>query len=171
MHYLPERSLVLRILEEIRSRPWRTSIIYVKAHAQDRNRPLHTPSSPETIHHESQNKVVDQLAKDSLQLAMAHTLVPTEVCTLAAVTVLLPPAIIQSSSGVIFESNPLKIYEEAYASKLSLHYHLQGLWHTHLFKDSVWRNASTSILLSKLDIKANKFLVKFSDAHFRPFTA
>jgi hypothetical protein len=124
LHYLSERSHVLRILEEIRSRPGHTSIIYVKAHAQDRDMPLRTPSSPETIHHQSQNKVADQLAKDSLQLGMSNTLVPTKVCTLAPVTVLLPPAIILSSSGVIFESNPLKIYQEAYASELSLHYHL-----------------------------------------------
>jgi hypothetical protein len=74
--------------------------------------------------------------------------------------VLLPPAIIQSNSGVIFESNPLKIYQEAYASELSLHFHLRGSWHTHLFTDSVWRDASTSILLSKPDIKAKKFLVQ-----------
>jgi hypothetical protein len=90
---------------------------------------------------------------------MSNTLVPTEVCTLAPVTVLLPPAIIQSSSGVIFDSNPLKIYQEAYASELSLH-HLRGSWHTHLFTDTVWRDASTSILLSKPDIKAKKFLVQ-----------
>jgi hypothetical protein len=160
LHYLPKRSLVLRILEEIRSRPGHTSIIYVKAHAQDRDRPLRTRSSPETIHHQSQNKVADQLAKESLQLAMSHTLVPTEVRTLAPVTVLLPPAIIQSSSEVIFESNPLKIYQEAYASELSLHYHLRGSWHTHLFTNSVWRDASTSILLSKPDIKAKKFMVQ-----------
>jgi ribonuclease HI len=160
LHYLPERSLVLRILGEIRGRPGHTSIIYVKAHAQDRDRPLHTTSAPETIHHQSQNKVAHQLAKDSLQLAMSNTLVPTEICTLAPVTVLLPPAIIQSDSGVIFESNPLKIYQEAYASELSLHYHLRGSWHTHLFTDSVWRDASTSILLSKPDIKAKKFLVQ-----------
>jgi hypothetical protein len=151
---------VLRILEEIQNRPGRTSIIYVKAHAQDSGRPLRTPSSPETIHHQSQNKVANQLAKDSLQLAMSHTLVPTEIRTLAPVTVLLPPAIIQSSSGVIFESNPLKIYQEAYASKLSLHYHLRGSWHTHLFTDSVWRDASTSMLRSKPDIKAKNFLVQ-----------
>jgi hypothetical protein len=94
LHYLPERSLVLRILEEIRSRPGHTSIIYVKAYAQDSGRPLRTPSSQETIHHQSQNKVADQLAKDSLQLAMSHTLVPTGVRTLAPVTVLLPSAII-----------------------------------------------------------------------------
>jgi hypothetical protein len=160
LHYLSERSLVLRILEEIRSRPGHTSIIHVKAHAQDSGRPLHTPFSPETIHHQSQNKVADQLAKDSLQLAMSHTVVPTEVRTLAPVTVLLPPAIIQSSSGVIFESNPLKIYQESYASELSLHYHLRGSWHTHLFTDQVWRDASTSILLSKPDFKAKKFLVQ-----------
>jgi hypothetical protein len=132
----------------------------VKAHAQDSDRPLRTPSSQKTIHHQSQNKVADQLAKDSLQQAMSHTLVPMEVRTLAPVTVLLPSAIIQPSSGVIFESNPLKIYQEAYASELSLHYHLRGSWHTHLFTDSVWRDASTSILLSKPDIKAKKFLVQ-----------
>jgi hypothetical protein len=151
---------VLRILEEIRSRPEHTSIIYVKAHAQDSNRPLCTPSSPKTVQHQSQNKVADQLAKDSLQQAMSHTLVSTDVRTLAPVTVLLPPAIIQSSSRVIFKSNPLKIYQEAYASELSLHYHLRGSWHTHLFTYSVWRDASTSILLSKPDIKAKKFLVQ-----------
>jgi ribonuclease HI len=160
LHYLSERSLVLRNLEKIRSRLRHTSIIHVKAHAQDSGRPLHTPSSPETIHHQSQNKVADQLAKDSLQLAMLHTPVPTEVRTLAPVTVLLPPAIIQSSSGVIFKSNPLKIYQEAYASELSLHYHLRGSWHTHLFTESVWRDASTSILLSKPDFKAKNFLVQ-----------
>jgi hypothetical protein len=55
-------------------------------------------SSPETIYHQIQNKVANQLAKDSLHLAMSHTLVPTEVHTLAPVTVLLPPAIIQSST-------------------------------------------------------------------------
>jgi hypothetical protein len=74
--------------------------------------------------------------------------------------VLLPPAIIESSPGIIFENNPLKIYQEAYASELSLHYHLRGSWHTHLFTDSVWRDASTSLLLSKPDIKAKKFLVQ-----------
>jgi ribonuclease HI len=160
LHYLPERSLVLRFLEKIRSRPGHTSIIHVKAHAQDSGRPLQTPFSSKTIHHQSQNKVADQLAKDSLQLTMSHTLVPTEIRTLAPVMVLLPPAILQSSSGVIFESNPLKIYQEAYASELSLHYHLRGSWHTHLFTDSVWRDASTSILLSKPDFKAKKFLVQ-----------
>jgi ribonuclease HI len=169
LHYLPERSLVLRIFEEIRSRPGHTSIIYVKAHAQDRDRPLRTPSSPESIHHQSQNKVADQLAKDILQLSMSNILVSTEVCTLAPVTVLLPPAIIQSSSGVIYESNPLQIYQEAYASELSLHYHLRGSWHTHLFTDSVWRDASTSILLSKP--RQRNFWSKSSDAHFQPFTA
>jgi hypothetical protein len=132
----------------------------VKAHAQDSGRPLRTPLLPESIYHQSQNKVADQLAKDSLQLALSHTLVPTEFRTLAPVTVLLPPAIVRSSSGAIFESNPLKIYQEAYASELSLHYHLRGSWHTHLFTDSVWRDASTSILLSKPDIKAKKFLVQ-----------
>jgi hypothetical protein len=142
---------VLRILEEIRSRPGHTSIKHVKAHAQDSDGPLRTPSSPETIHHQSLNKVADQLAKDSLQLAMSHTLVPMKVRTLAPVTVLLAPAISQSSSRVIFESNPFKIYQEAYASELSLHYHLRGSWHTHLFTNSVWRDASTSILLSKPD--------------------
>jgi hypothetical protein len=117
-------------------------------------------SSPETIHHKNQYKVVDRLAKDSLQLAMFYTLVPTEVRTLAPVTVLLAAAIIQSSSGVVFESNPLKIYQEAYASELSLHYHLRSSWHTHLFTDSVWCDASTSILLSKPDFAAKKFLVR-----------
>jgi hypothetical protein len=160
LHYLSERSLVLRILEEIRSRPWHTSIIYVKAHAQDSGRPLRTTFSPEIVHHQTQNKVADQLAKESLRLAVSHTLVPAEFRTLAPVTVLLPPTIIESSSGVIFESNPLKIYQEAYASELSLHYHLRGSWHTHLFTDLVWRDASTSILLSKPDIKAKKFLVQ-----------
>jgi ribonuclease HI len=53
LHNLSERSLVLRILEEIRSRPGHASIIHVKAHAQDSGRPLHTPSSPETIHHQN----------------------------------------------------------------------------------------------------------------------
>jgi hypothetical protein len=151
---------VLRILKKIQSRQGHTSIIHVKAHAQDSGRPLRTPSSPETIHHQSQNKVADQLAKDSLQLAVSHKLVPTEIRALAPVTVILPPAVILSSSGVIFESNPLKIYQEAYASKLSLHYHLRGSWHIHLFTDSVWRDASTSILLSKPDFKAKKFLVQ-----------
>jgi ribonuclease HI len=160
LHYLPERSLVLRILEEIRSRPGHTSNIYVKAHAQDSGRPLHTLFSPQTVHHQTQNKTADQLAKDSLQLAMSHTLVPTEFRTLAPITVLLSPAIVESTSGVIYESNPLKIYQEAYASELSLHYHLRGSWHTHLFKDSVWRDASTSILSSKPDIKAKHFLVQ-----------
>jgi hypothetical protein len=42
----------------------------------------------------------------------------------------------------------------------AFNYHLRGSWHTHLFTDSVWRDASTSILLLKPDIKAKKFLVQ-----------
>jgi hypothetical protein len=52
---------------------------------------------------------------------------------------------------------------------LSLHYHLRGSWHTHLFTDLVWRDASTSILLSKPDIKAKKFLVQVLGRTFPTF--
>jgi hypothetical protein len=152
IQYLQNRSLLLRILEEIRGRSGTTTLTYVKAHQQDSQPTSSAPSLDSTSRHQEYNKIVDRLAKNSLT---------SDGPPLAPVNVILPVTNPTASlQSIICENNPQKLYHTAYASNPHLHYHLRGTWHLYVFDDSIWHDPSTSTMLSKREFLHEKFLVQ-----------
>jgi ribonuclease HI len=83
IQYFQNKSLLLRILKEIRGRPCTTTSTHVKAHQRDNQPTFSASPSDSTSRHQEYNKIADRLAKSSLTLD-GSPLVPDEHTYLAS---------------------------------------------------------------------------------------
>jgi ribonuclease HI len=155
LSHIKDRSLVLRIIEEIKIRPGSTNIVHIKAHQRDHESRLERPLSNEEIHQEH-NKMADKIAKAGLD--QSSIFIPEERTWLPQVSIILDHF---QDGEHIYENNPLKLYQLTY-KKNSQNYHYKGNWHKYLFHNTIWQEPSFSILHNKKESKSlQKFLVKF----------
>lgn len=84
IQYFQNKSLLLRILKEIRGRPCTTTSTHVKAHQRDNQPTFSASPSDSTSRHQEYNKIADRLAKTSFTLD-GSPLVPDENTYLAPV--------------------------------------------------------------------------------------
>jgi ribonuclease HI len=140
--HIKDRSLVLQILEEIKSRPGSTTIVHVKAHERDHEPTLVGPLGPKEEHQEH-NKMADKIAKDSLN--QKHIFIPDERTSLPSVSVVLDHF---PDGKYIYENNPLKLHQKTYYES-GQNYHFRGNWHKYLLDKTIWQEPSLSILHAK----------------------
>jgi ribonuclease HI len=152
---IPDRSLILRIVDEIHKRSGSTTIVHVKAHQRDTPDTQNVGFGPLTQIQQQQeyNKSADRLAKASLQDLIPC--VPNETLHLPYTVVLLHTA--QPHSDVYENNSQHLIHTMLHAANKNYHY--KETWHTHLLVPEIWSEVSLHTLSSKKSPETHK---KFS---------
>jgi hypothetical protein len=118
-----DRSLTLRILQEIHDRPGETTITYVKAHGKFQPGSSLTEQDRNQLRHQVHNQGADKAAKESL--SKPSPLIRDETKHLPAVSVLCANSWHSKGPKYIYENNPPKLYQERYI-KSKQNYHLKS---------------------------------------------
>jgi hypothetical protein len=99
------------------------------------------------LRHQVYNQVADKAAKESL--SEQFPLIPDETKNLPAVSVLCANSWHRKGPKYIYESNPLKLYQERYIeSKQNYHLKSTAKWLEYMLTDDIWQEPSFSVLHS-----------------------
>jgi ribonuclease HI len=120
---ITDRSLTLRILQEIHDRPAETTITYGKAHGKIQPGSSLIEQDRNQLRHQVHNQAADKAAKESL--SEPSPLTPDETKHLPAVSVLCTNSWHSKGPKYIYENNPLKLYQERYIESKQ-NYHLKS---------------------------------------------
>lgn len=148
---ITDRSLTLRILQEIHDRPGETTITYIKAHGKIKPGPSLTEENREKLRHQVHNQTADRAAKESLgELSPS---IPDETKHLPAVTVMCTNSWHKNTPKYTYENNPLKLYHERYIeSRQNYHLKSSAKWPQYMLTDEIWQDPSFHVLHSKSNL-------------------
>jgi ribonuclease HI len=156
---ITDRSLTLRILQEIHDRPGKTTITYVKAHGKIQPGSSLTEQDRNQLRHQVHNQAADKAAKESL--SEPSPLIPDESKHLPAVSVLCANSWHNEGPKYIYENNPLKLYQERYIeSKQNYHLKSTAKWPQYMLTDGIWQESSFFVLHSRSNLSLKKFIVQ-----------
>jgi hypothetical protein len=154
---ITDRSLTLRILQEIHDRPGETTITYVKAHGKIQPGSSLIEQDRNQLRHQVHNQAADKAAKESL--SEPSPLIPNETKHLPAVSVLCANMWHSKGPKYIYENNPLNLYQErCIESKQNYHLESTAKWPQYMLTDGIWEEPCFSVLHNRSNLSLTKFL-------------
>jgi hypothetical protein len=172
-HRLSDRSLILRILHEIRTRPALTILYHVRAHTRD-HCPL--PSNFAALRgvalHQDFNRLADRAAKSSL--TASRFIIPDELTFRPPALFRLARPLYSTSAAPVHilrlpvGNLPLDIHLDISPSKFlrsvlahpAHRYTFSSTWHTRLYSPLLWLGPSSWVLTSRSHHSLRKFLIQ-----------
>ena len=141
---MSNRSVLMRILHELRTRKYKTQITYLQNHVKNVIRPQINPSRSSELRRFS--NLADKEAK--LSLSLPRPSIPDEKRFHLYTTLNKHSSSTSEPEAVSEENNLWKMYQKRFQSSCQ-HYNFKGKWHLYMLLPTIWQDASFSILHQK----------------------